>query len=641
MPNDTPKNLLKPEKLLIALKASGLGLWEMNIQSGKGTVDKKWAEMLGYRLDEVNSSMEFWNSNVHPDDKARALKKLNTCLSGKSTTYSSEYRLRTKDGHWKWILDRGQITEWDKDGRPLLLVGTHKDISERKLDKETLTQERNKLEAVISALGDGLTVQDRDFKIIYQNAVQKQRQGAHEGDFCYNAYQNKSEVCDGCLIEKCFRDGQIHRRETSSISPDGRDIFMEVSASPIKDSQGNIIAGVETVRDITQRKLLANQLQQAQKLEAIGTLAGGIAHDFNNILFVIYGYAELVQLQLPKDSKLWEMQNQIISASTRAKELVQQILSFSRREGRELKPLILTSIIKEALKMLRASIPTTIKFKENIETQTGTVLADPTQIHQIIMNLCTNAYHAMRETGGILSVGLKNVTVDDRDIKSIGLKIPSGQYVCLTVGDTGHGINKKIQGLIFDPYFTTKKKGEGTGLGLAIVHGIIQSYGGCITIYSEPNKGTAFNVYIPQTAPPSTRQNKQGSTDLPRGNEHILVVDDEEQIVNLEKETLKGLGYQVSAITSCEKTLELFSSAPKAFDLIITDMTMPTMTGLELSSKILAIRPDIPIILCTGFSNLIDEQKASNAGIRKLLVKPVSREELAHAVRKTLDSSPQ
>lgn len=638
MSKETPESLLQPQKLLFAVEASGLGLWEVNIQTGKGTVDKRWADMLGYQLEEVGSTMEFWHEIVHPEDSDRVLNELDAYLRGETDSYNSEYRLRSKDGQWKWILGRGKIIAWDQDGKPLTLVGTLKDIQEEKLAEEKLIEEKNKLESVIAALGDGLTVQDRNFQIIYQNTIQKERQGEHAGHYCYKAYQGKDEVCDGCLVAKCFEDGLVHRRETSSISADGKELFMEVSASPVRNSKGDIVAGVETVRDITQRKILEQQLQQSQKLEAIGTLAGGIAHDFNNILSAIYGYAELVQLELEKGSELWAMQGEVINASHRAKNLVQQILAFSRKEGRKIIPMQLTSTIRECLKMLRASIPTTIEIKADIDAQAGTVLADPTHIHQVIMNLCTNAYHAMRETGGTLSLDLKSIHIDKNYDNIIGTQIPQGEYLRLTVSDTGHGMDKITKDRIFDPYYTTKPKGEGTGLGLAVVHGIIQSYGGHISVYSEPYKGTSFNIYLPRIDLPSHEKGEQEDSLPPGGTERILVVDDEGAIVSLEKQILERLGYHVSTAASAEKALQLFCSSPKEFDLIITDMTMPLMTGAELSKNILALRPDIPIILCTGFSDLVDEKKAGSVGVRKLLMKPVTRKELALAVRKILDN---
>jgi len=638
MPKATSKSLLRPEKLLFAVEASELGLWELNIQDGKGNVDTRWAEMLGYQLDDVEPGMTFWSKIVHPDDKERTLQQLDDYICGKSDSYSAEYRLLRKDGQWNWILDRGKIIEWDNKGKPLVLIGTHKDIQKSKLAEKALIQEKNKLEAVISALGDGLTVQDRNFKIIYQNTIQKERQGAHEGDYCYNAYQGRKEVCDGCLIAKCFADGQVHRRETSSISPDGNELFMEVSASPIRDAEGNIIAGIETVRDITPRKLLEKQLQHSQKLEAIGTLAGGIAHDFNNILAAIFGYAELVQLQLPKESELWAMQEQIITASHRAKKLVQQILAVSRKEEQELEAMQLNSIIEEVSKLLRSSLPSTIEIKESIAPQAGTVLANPTKIHQVLMNLCTNAYHAMQETGGVLSLELQKVYLNENSNKFAGLEIPAGAYVRLTVSDTGHGMDAKTRNRIFDPYFTTKKKEEGTGLGLAVVHGIVKNSGGHITVHSKPTKGTSFIIYLPQADSPDKTQGDHKSDILPAGNERILLVDDEQTLITLEQQTLEGLGYHISVTTSSEKALQMFSSTPNQFDLVISDMTMPIMTGAELSKQLLAIRPDIPIILCTGFSSIIDAEQVNTIGIRTLIMKPVSRKELAKVVREVLDN---
>ncbi len=386
-----------------------------------------------------------------------------------------------------------------------------------------------------------------------------------------------------------------------------------------------------------ERTKLEVRLTQAQKMEAIGTLAGGIAHDFNNILTPILGYAEMVQYGLPKESELWANQQEVLNAADRAKNLVKQILAFSRQSEHERKPLQIHLIVKEAIKLLRASIPTTIEIREDIDTKSGTALADPTQIHQILMNLCTNAYHAMRETGGILAVELTQIEIERADTKVTALHLAPGSYLLLKISDTGTGMDRTTVDRIFDPYFTTKKKGEGTGMGLSVVHGIVKSHGGHITVYSEPGQGTSFQIYLPRIATSSTEFEAKLKEDIPLGKERILIVDDEETVVRMEQQMLEHLGYKVTAMINCEEALHAFTAQADDFDLIITDMTMPHMTGAELSQKILAIRPDIPIIMCTGFSELINEDKAKAIGIREYVMKPVVRQEMAKVVRKVLD----
>lgn len=398
-------------------------------------------------------------------------------------------------------------------------------------------------------------------------------------------------------------------------------------------------------RDVTarnqaemERKSLKEQLQQAQKMEAIGTLAGGIAHDFNNILSAIFGYTKLAQDHAENSETLQKYHDGIFKGALRARDLVAQILAFSRKSDQELRPLKAQLIIKEAIKLLRSSIPATIEIKQNINTDCKAILADPTTIHQIVMNLCTNAYHAMRESGGILEISLQPVEISSAILRQ-KVNLGTGDCVKLEVSDTGTGISKKDQERIFEPYFTTKAKGEGTGLGLSVVHGIVQSIGGEINFYSELGKGTTFCVYFPVIEEAKTGAIKAYTSPVPTGQENILLVDDDEDIVQVHKMILETLGYTVSGFSNSRIALEMFQKNPDFFDLVITDMTMPDMTGADLTRRILAIRPDLPIILCTGFSELINAEKAKEMGIRDYVMKPVIKNNLAITIRKILDSS--
>ena len=395
-------------------------------------------------------------------------------------------------------------------------------------------------------------------------------------------------------------------------------------------------------RDITERKQeeeeknkLEAQLQQAQKMEAIGALAGGIAHDFNNVLYAVMGYTELTMDLVTEGSTAQTNLQRVMKAADRAKEMVQQILAFSRQSKKEKKPISVQSVLKEAGNLLRTSIPSTIEIRQDIDTECDAVMADPTQIHQIIMNLATNAYHAMQETGGVLGLTLMQDEIGSDD-SGVSPDLKPGAYLKLTVEDTGHGIDRDVMGKIFDPYFTTKAVGKGTGMGLSVVYGIVKEHGGDIRVYSEPGQGTAFHVYLPVIETDAAEPNAIFVEPAPTGTERILFVDDEEALVDLARRMLETLGYHVTTHTGSVAALEAFRGHPDEFDLVITDMTMPKMTGAELAPRLLEIRPDIPIILCTGFSDLIDEGRAGTIGIRAYLAKPILKNEMAKVIRKML-----
>ncbi|MBF0529622.1 MAG: PAS domain S-box protein [Deltaproteobacteria bacterium] len=390
------------------------------------------------------------------------------------------------------------------------------------------------------------------------------------------------------------------------------------------------------VRAEDQRKKVEDQLLQAQKMQAIGTLAGGIAHDFNNILAAIIGYTELVKLTPQLDSRLYGYLEQVLIAGQRAKELIRQILDFSRRGESEHRPIELAAIVKESLKLLRSSLPTTIEIRQIIEPKPLIVKGDPTQIHQIMMNLCTNAAHAMGDKGGVLEVRLSLVELDQVSDIQFTL-LPPGLYGCLTVGDTGHGMIKSIMERIFEPFFTTKIPGEGTGMGLAVVYGIVKNYGGDIKVYSEVGKGSTFRVYLPLIKNESVEHVHENAKLLPKGSERILFVDDEEALAVIGRETLRYLGYQVTIQTSSLEALALFKSRPDAFDMVITDQTMPNMTGLELTREIIKIRSDIPIILCTGFSQQVSAETVMKTGAKRFLLKPLVIREVAEVIRAVFD----
>jgi signal transduction histidine kinase len=384
-----------------------------------------------------------------------------------------------------------------------------------------------------------------------------------------------------------------------------------------------------------EKQLLEDKLWQSQKMEAIGTLAGGIAHDFNNILGIIMGFSEIALLTAPPESKYTEYLQEVFKASGRAKELVNQILTFSRKSKIEGRPMQIGLVIKEALKMLRASLPSTIELRQNIQRDLPPIMADPTQIYQVLMNLCANAGHAMRDKGGLLEVSLVTVMFESQKaVPHPDLK--PGKYQKLTVRDTGQGMERPVLNRIFEPFYTTKQPGEGTGMGLAVVHGIIKAHDGAILVQSEPEKGSCFELFFPSLDRVAT-STPEMSPPVPTGSERILLVDDEAPLVKVGEQMLVSFGYKVTTKTNSREALKVFKADPHQFDLVITDLTMPKMTGLDLSLQILELRADMPIILCTGFSEAIQTETVKSLGIRELAIKPIVWKDLAQVIRRSLE----
>lgn len=439
-------------------------------------------------------------------------------------------------------------------------------------------------------------------------------------------------------------DGAGFQGECRIVRPDNSVRWVRTRTFPIRNQYGEILRLAGVAEDITEQKRVEEALTKTERqfrvssrMESIGTLAGGIAHDFNNILTAIMGYTELALASVPKGSRTQRNLQEVLTAGHRAKHLILQILTFSRQAGQGKKPTPIHMVVRETLKLLRATIPSTIEIRQSLKTE-ATVLADPTHIHQVIINVCINAEYAMRETGGILKIALEDVEVTEDLARMIsGLQV--GPHVRLTVKDTGLGMTPEVLERMFDPFFTTKPFGEGSGMGMAVAHGIVTGHGGAIVVDSVVNKGTKVEVYLP-IVPTPVWEGVVEQGPLPIGKETILFVDDEETIVRLGKELLTQLGYTVEVYTSSIEALNVFRQDPHRFDLVITDQTMPALTGEALSRELLRIRPDLPIILCTGFSHVMSAEKAKALGIQAYLMKPLAIRDLVPIIRHVLDKSP-
>ncbi len=506
------------------------------------------------------------------------------------------------------------------------------------IDKEevldALYESESQKKAIIEGFSGILIFFDQDMKAQWVNKTTAKQYPDAVGQTCSDIFCASNDKCIDCAFRKSVQTGEIESStvRTGIFREDGNEAVYEITASPVQGREGRISGVIIVAQNVTEQYSLERQLRHTQKMEAIGTLAGGVAHDFNNVLTPIMGYAEIIRIKMKNDGfhdeTVYNYLSEILKASKRAKSLVEQVLTFSR--GIEKKAILqyMHPIVKEVMKLMRVTLPSTIVIKESVDEHCGRVLIDPVQIHQVLINLCTNASHAMIGHHGVLSVKLAITppTGDDRE------------WLELSVSDTGCGIDKESLERIFEPYFSTKEKTRGTGMGLAMVHGIINRQGGHINVESEVGKGTVFKVYLP-VAQKERAVEKTGSIgELKTGSGNILLVDDEEQVVHVTGQILKSLGYTIVGKTSAKEALRIFSSAPHDFDMVLTDLTMPGLTGLELSERVKALRPEIPVILFTGYSDQVSKDAAVEAGIDEYCMKPISMSDLSLVVGRFLGS---
>ncbi|MBU0969335.1 MAG: PAS domain S-box protein [Proteobacteria bacterium] len=635
------------ERLTLAFDAANDGLWDLNLASEQMYCSPNYYKMLGYKQGDFSDTLDTWKKLVHPDDQEASQARVSDYISGKKKVYESEFRMQTKQGGWKWILSRGRIVEKDETGSPLRFVGTHIDITEKKLAEMALQESEENFRVTLDSIGDAVIATDINGNVTRMNPVAAQLTGWTTNEAAGRPLEDVFHIVNAetndrvaSPVQKVLATGKVVDLASHAVllARDGTRYQIADSGSPIRNDSKKIIGVVLVFRDVTGAYAIQERLRQSQKMEAIGVLAGGIAHDFNNILSAVMGFTDLAKLEAEDQEPLKQYLDSVSMASLRARDLVQHILTFSRKSEVKKQIIYIDPIIKETLKFIRASLPTNIEICQEFNVHKARVLGDPTQIHQILMNLFTNAGHAMKNRGGKLEVRLDTVYVSRSDTHHFR-HINPGQYYQLTISDTGTGIPKAIIDRIFEPFFTTKKREEGTGMGLSTVYGILKTMGGGISVYSEEAVGTTFKVLIPEKTT-DVLPEKIGEQPLVKGKGKILVVDDEAPIVAGTKTLLSKLGYTVTGTTSSREALDRIRSAPLYFDLVLSDMTMPGMNGLELSRSIRAVNEDIPIILCTGFSEGLTKEICASTGIFDLVMKPLISAELSMTVHEAIKSIP-
>jgi PAS domain S-box-containing protein len=513
------------------------------------------------------------------------------------------------------------------------------DITAKRLSEVALQQSESRFRSMLEAMTDGVYVCSAGQTIEYMNPAMIKRIGRDAtGEVCFRALHGFDQPCKWCRFEG-VRNGET--QEGTIESPLDRRSY-RITSMPVVSSD-KTISKLTIYRDVTDylnavaaKEKAQAELHQAEKMESIGNLAGGIAHDFNNVLASVIGFAELALEDAEEGSSLEDNLQEIYLAGKRAKELVRQILTFARKSNEEVKPVNMSHITQESINFLRSSVTTNIDIRPQVDSG-ALVIGNPALLQQILLNLGSNAADAMQDKGGTLKISLADVNIDDRTAEARGLLGP-GDHVQLIVSDTGGGIPPEVLSSVFEPYFTTKAPGHGTGMGLASVHGTVKKYGGAVRVESQKGQGTVVTVWLPTVLKRDTAAPYQAA-ELPTGTERILFVDDEAPIAKMSQQILERLGYRVTTRTSSVEALALFSAGPDEFDLVITDVSMPVLTGDKLAAEMMKVRPDIPVILCTGYSNRISDVSATEIGIKAFAHKPIVMTDLANTVRTVLDAA--
>ncbi|WP_163338578.1 PocR ligand-binding domain-containing protein [Desulfopila sp. IMCC35008] len=624
------------KKFRDTLGAINDGIWEWNLKNESLRVNSRCLQMLDYPSQSATFDAETFALMIHPRERKGVLKGLKAAVQD-MVYFEHEFRLRKADRSYLWVLGRGRAILEPGEQEPSIILGTLSDITDKIGLKQSFEKafDSSPLLMTLSEISSGKYINANTTFFDVTGYDKKSVIGTTSIDLGFISTEDRSR-----LIAILKEQGKVENLRLRLKKADGEDIFCDYTGVVIvvNGEKQLLSLAVDVTNQLSTERAKADmnrQLRQAQKMEAIGSLAGGIAHDFNNILSAMLGYTDMAMEDVVRESRTWHDLNNVMRAGSRAKDLVGQILTFSRQSETVKTHLDLLTVLKEVIKLLRSTLPTTIAIVQDITIAEGAVYADPVQIHQVIMNLCTNAYHAMQEDGGTLNISLGKCSQPPGWIMRDASRRKT-QFLQLSVTDTGRGIEPSHLDRIFDPFFTTKEEGIGTGMGLSIVYGIMADLGGAVTVESAVDEGTTFHLFLPETVGQGKDNEAEGI--LPGGRETIMIIDDEELLVKMTKSQLERLGYRVLGTCGAFEALELFEGSPGLIDLVITDYTMPDLTGLEVAKRILDLRPDMPIVLCTGFSENIDEESACRQGIKKFLFKPVLKKDLAVSVRELLDA---
>ncbi len=602
-------------------------------------VNKRFETIHGVTAEKIQGLTDF---DIFPEETARQFRQHDLAVLDAGEPMNMEETEPRQDGVHTVVSTKFPLHTLEKEAWAVCGIAT--DITELKQAQEALAKSEERLNLALDAVSDAIWDWRVDTAEVYFSSRWYTMLGyaPYELPQAFDTWRKLLHPEDRPEAEKqIFHHLELAKPfqiEFRMQTRDGQWRWILARGKTVEtDDQGRALRMLGTHMDITDRKNMEKSIQQTQKMESIGSLAGGIAHDFNNILFPILGLSEMLMEEFPEESDTHQSLSKIFKAGRRGSELVKQILSFSRQSEDSLIPVQVHKVLKDVLKLCRPTIPADIELRPDIREGCGHVMANPTQLHQIAMNLITNAYHAIEPEHGTISIELSKISLKAADIH--GFSLAAGRYVLLRVSDTGSGIEPAVMDRIFDPYFTTKEKGKGTGLGLSVVHGIIKAYNGDIKVYSEIGKGTTVSVYLPLMAETVEIDPEETLKIDPAGDENILLVDDEAEIARMMERMLQRLGYSVTIRYGSLEALETFRASPDAFDLVITDMTMPQMTGDQLAEALMALRPDVPIIICTGFSERINRDTAAAMGIKGFLMKPVTKSDIAGTVRKVLDEA--
>ena len=595
--------------------------------------------LTGYSKEEVVGKMPLLDI-VHSDERDFVKNKIDRVRSGQALTAGMSFRIKDKNGTEKIIEMNMSVVKGSGSGTEIL--GIARDVTERRRLEEEVARTRDELQVLFNSITDGIDVVDRDYNVIKANEGMARQRGIPVQDMigrkCYEIFYKRQKPCENCLVEETFKTGKTYFKTRERTRSNGTVVSADVFTFPIFDHEGRIIQVVEYSRDVTERRQLEQQLLQAQKMESIGVLAGGIAHDFNNLLSGILGYASLLKTKTREGDSLYKYADTIEQSAVKAARLTQQLLTFSRGDKFRTETVNINEIAEETLQILERAIDKNISVKKEFLPDIWAIEVDPSQIEQVLLNICINARDAMPK-GGVLTIKTENVTLNDEHLADY-LGAAPGDYVKISISDTGVGIDKNIQHKIFDPFFSTKDKTKGTGLGLSVVYGIIKNHGGYIHMESEPMKGTTFEIYIPASTKIAASSDSDASVKESRGgHENILLVDDEEVVRDLGREVLESYGYKVIPAADGIEAVSIYEKQKNEIDLIILDMIMPRMGGIETFERLQAVNPAVKVIISSGYSSDGHYQAVVQKGAKGFIQKPYKIDELIRMVRQALDKS--